>query len=202
MKEQIINKASELFLTLGFKSVTMDDLANEMGISKKTIYQYFENKSALVEATTQQVFESVCTGIDCIRHTHENPIKELFEINNFVKEFLKDEKESPQFQLQKYYPKTFKKLKDNQFYMMMDCVTENLETGIKLGLYRSDIHTAIIARIYFLCATGIRDQDLFPGQEFNFPTLLNEFLEYHLRGIVTKKGENELTKYINQNQKS
>lgn len=198
MKEKIIEKACELFLNLGFKSVTMDDLANEMGISKKTIYQYFENKSTLVEATTQQVFESVCTGIDCIRHTHENPIKELFEINNFVKEFLKDEKASPQYQLQKYYPKTFKTLKNNQFNMMVGCVTENLNTGINLGLYRPEIKPAIIARIYFLGASGIRDQELFPSQEFNFSVLLNEFLEYHLRGIVTKKGEKELTQHINQ----
>ena len=60
------NKSTELFLNLGFKSVTMDDIANEMGISKKTIYQHFENKTKLVEAATFNLFDIICDGIDCI----------------------------------------------------------------------------------------------------------------------------------------
>lgn len=66
MKDKIINKTEDLFLNLGFKSVTMDDIANELGISKKTIYQHFENKTKLVEATSMHVFETIAHGIDCI----------------------------------------------------------------------------------------------------------------------------------------
>ena len=64
MREKIIHKASELFLTLGFKSVTMDDIANALGISKKTIYVHFNNKTKLVEAVTFTLFENICDGID------------------------------------------------------------------------------------------------------------------------------------------
>ena len=69
MKEKIIQKSTELFLTLGFKSVTMDDIASEMGISKKTIYVHFKNKTKLVEAVTFYLFATICTGIDSICNT-------------------------------------------------------------------------------------------------------------------------------------
>ena len=64
MKDQILEKATEMFLTLGFKSVTMDDIASEMGISKKTIYQHFSNKDSLIKATTSNLFERISCGID------------------------------------------------------------------------------------------------------------------------------------------
>lgn len=198
MREKILEIASEMFLNLGFKSVTMDDIANEMGISKKTIYQHFDNKIKLVEATTDYVFHFVCTGIDCIRAENKNPIAELFQINTFIKQLLKNEKASPQHQLQKYYPRIYKKLKANQFSIMHDCVIENLKTGVKLGLYRESIKPEIIGRFYFLGATGIKDQDLFPPDSFSPNDVVDLFLEYHLRGIVTKKGEKELMKYIKQ----
>lgn len=198
MREKILEIASEMFLNLGFKSVTMDDIANEMGISKKTIYQHFDNKIKLVEATTDYVFHFVCTGIDCIRAENKNPIAELFQINTFIKQLLKNEKASPQHQLQKYYPRIYKKLKANQFSIMHDCVIENLKTGVKLGLYRESIKPEIIGRFYFLGATGIKDQDLFPPDSFSPNDVVDLFLEYHLRGIVSKKGEKELMKYINQ----
>ena len=80
MREKIIHKAAELFLTLGFKSVTMDDISNDLGISKKTIYVHFENKTKLVEAVTFTIFDTVCEGIDCICNASINPIEELYEI--------------------------------------------------------------------------------------------------------------------------
>ena len=105
MKDQILNKATEMFLTLGFKSVTMDDIASEMGISKKTIYQHFSNKDSLVKATTTNLFENISCGIDEIILANNNPIEELFTIKEFVMQNLKDENTSPIYQLQKYYPK-------------------------------------------------------------------------------------------------
>ena len=89
MREKIIHKAAELYLTLGFKSVTMDDIANEMAISKKTIYVHFSNKTKLVEAVTFELFENICEGIDCICNASKNPIEELYEIKMFVMLHLK-----------------------------------------------------------------------------------------------------------------
>ena len=92
MKDKIIHKSTELFLSLGFKSVTMDDIASEMGISKKTIYVHFPNKTKLVEAVTFNLFDTICDGIDSICEVSANPIEELYAIKMFVMHHLKNEK--------------------------------------------------------------------------------------------------------------
>ncbi|MFT5892992.1 MAG: AcrR family transcriptional regulator, partial [Dokdonia sp.] len=105
MKEKILHTATELFLNQGFKSITMDDIAREMGISKKTIYSHFSNKEAVIEASTAGIFNMICSGIDLITEDKKNPIEELYDIKRFVLEHLKGERTSPMYQLQKYYPR-------------------------------------------------------------------------------------------------
>jgi predicted transcriptional regulator len=200
MKDEILHKATDLFITLGFKSVTMDDIANKMGISKKTIYLHFKNKTKLVEATTMSMFNLISYGIDCICTLEKNPIEEIYDIKAFVMEHLKDEKSSPQYQLQKYYPQIFATLKKKQFDLMQDCVKENLERGIKLKLYRTTINIDFISRIYFNSILAIKDKDLFPLKQFSMNMLMEHYIEYHLRGICTQKGLDVLTQITNSNQ--
>lgn len=199
MKEAIIDKSCELFLNLGFKSVTMDEIANAMGVSKKTIYKYFSNKTALVTEVTNTMFEKISCGIDHVCGIDMNPIDEIFAIKKLVMEHLKDEKSSPQYQLQKYYPKLFASLKQKQFQIMQKCVIENLEKGIKIGLYREDIDVEFISRIYFIGVTGIKDNDMFPIKNYVMKNLMNQYLDYHLRGICTPKGILQLEKQLYEN---
>lgn len=199
MKEKILNNATEMFLTLGFKSVTMDDIAKNSGVSKKTIYAHFSNKTDLIEAVTDHLFDTVCTGIDLIHEQQKNPIIELFDIKRFVLEHLKDEKSSPQYQLQKYYPKIYATLKQKQFEEMQELIKENLGKGIEQDLYRDTVDIDFIARIYFHGMIGIKDKDLFPLQNYSMNTLMNYYLEYHLRGICTEKGIQELENQLYNN---
>jgi len=200
MREKILIGATDLFLSYGFKSVTMDDIANKLGMSKKTIYQHFDNKTKLVEASTMHLFEFIADGINHICQLDKNPIEEIYSIKQFVMAHLKDEKSSPQYQLQKYYPSIFKNLKDKQFCVMQDCVIDNLNKGVSLGLYRQDIHVDFISRIYFNAMMVIKDDDLFPRNKFSIPMLMTNYLEYHLRGICTQKGLEILNNNINTNQ--
>jgi len=200
MREKILLGATDLFLNYGFKSVTMDDIASALGVSKKTIYQHFDTKTKLVEATTLNLFESISHGIDCICALEKNPIEEVYSIKKFVMEHLKDEKSSPQYQLQKYYPNIFNTLKNKQFEVMQTCVTDNLNRGIKQGLYRDSINVEFIARIYFNSMLAIKDKDLFPLKKFSMNMLMNNFLEYHLRGICIPKGLEILNNFITSNQ--
>ncbi len=196
MREKILISATDLFLNYGFKSITMDDISNHLGISKKTIYQHFENKTSLVEAVSLHIFSNISCGIADICSLKKNPIEEIFDIKQFVMDNLKDEKSSPQYQLQKYYPKIFKTLKKKQFEVMQDCVTENLDRGIALGLYRKTIHVNFISRLYFHCMVILKDKELFPLNHFSMNTLMDNYLEYHLRGICTEKGLLTLNKFI------
>ena len=200
MKETILHKATELFLEQGFKSVTMDDLAAEMGISKKTIYSHYENKTTLVEQCTLHLFEFIRSGIDTIIALEKNPIEELYEIKKFVMLHLKGEKSSPEYQLQKYYPETHIALKKKHFEMMQACVVDNVNRGIGLGIYRENLNVEFVSRIYFSGVTSIKNQKLFPLNKFPIAQLMDDYLEYHLRGIVTPKGRKTLNKIINSNQ--
>ncbi len=201
MKEKITEKATDLFLTLGFKSVTMDDIANEMGISKKTIYTFFATKTELVEAVTNHLFEIITQGIDCICALDKDPIEEMYEIKKFVMSRLKGENASPIYQLQKYYPEIFHIIKQKQFDKMQGCVLENLTKGIKKGVYRENLNVGFVARIYFLGTNGIKDETIFPRADFPIKEIHEEFLNYHLRGIITPKGLEKLNQIINHDQK-
>ncbi len=188
MKDKILEKSKHLFLNFGFKSITMDEIAGSMGVSKKTIYKYFKNKTELIDTVTHDMFNTISIGIDEICEVGMNPIHELFSINKLVMENLKNEKSSPQYQLQKYYPKIYKSLTEKQFHLMQDFVSNNLKKGIEIGLYRDCIDIEFICRIYFNGTIGIKDKDLFPLNDYSMKTLANFYLEYHLRGICTKKG--------------
>ena len=196
MEQKIIEKATEMYLTLGFKSVTMDDIASGMGISKKTIYQHFENKNDLVEAVTMHLFETISCGIDEILTLKKNPIEELFLIKDFVLKNLKNESTSPIYQLQKYYPQIHKTLMSLQFDKMGDCVVDNLKKGMEQGLFRDDINVELIARFYFAGMTSIKDAELFNPTQFSSKDVQETYLEYHLRGICTLKGITELEQLL------
>ena len=200
MREKIIHKSAELFLTLGFKSVTMDDIAQEMGISKKTIYVHFANKTKLVEAVTFELFETICDGIDCICDASKNPIEELYDIKMFVMHHLKNEKSSPQFQLKKYYPMIYDALKLKQFGKMHESVKESLQMGVDTELFRPKINVDFISRMYFNGMTGIKDNSIFPQEIYSMDYLMESYLEYHLRAIITEKGLKILNKFTTSNQ--
>lgn len=199
MKEKILKKAIDLFINFGFKSVTMDDIASEMHISKKTIYSHFNNKTKLVEAATFCVFETISNEINCICELQKNPIEELYEIKKSVMLHLKNEKTSPHYQLCKYYPEINESLKKKQFELMQACVVNNFERGIEMGLYRTNLNEEFVSRIYFLGITGIKDENLFPTKVFTKTKIMDNFLEYHLRGIITKEGLYTLNTIIKNN---
>lgn len=199
MEETLLNKATEMFLQYGFKSVTMDDIATELGMSKKTVYAHYPTKSALVEAVAINVFESISKGIDEIRSRNLNPIEEIYVIKDFVRKLLKDEQSSPEFQLCKYYPDVHEKMHGQKLETMMVCVTENLKKGIDQGLFRESMKPEYIARFYFGGIAAIKDTTLFPTNEFTPVTTMDEFVEYHLRAIVTPEGEKILKQHIDEN---
>ncbi|MBT5870805.1 MAG: TetR/AcrR family transcriptional regulator [Bacteroidetes bacterium] len=200
MKKNIILKATELFMKLGFKSVTMDDIAKEMGISKKTIYTHFNNKETIIGVVTDHVFETVCHDIDAICDLNQNPIQELYAIKKRVMQYMQKEKASPTYQLQKYYPAIYNNIKQRQFSYMQQCVVKNLNRGLEQDLYRQNIEVQFVARIYFNGITGIKEESLFPHTMYEGETLYEMYLEYHLRGIVTPKGRNILNQMIQSNQ--
>jgi len=198
MKNKILQTAIDEFLTFGFKSITMDDIAEKISISKKTIYTHFKTKTDLVDACVMSVFDKINSGIDHICSLEKNAIEELFIIKEFLIENLKGEKSSPQYQLKKYYPKIFSKLQKMQLEVMLDCVKENLERGIKSGIYRKKINIDFVSRMYFIGIMSIKDIDLFPEARNDMKSLMTTYLDYHIRALATEKGIKKLNQLLNK----
>ncbi|PHR73722.1 MAG: TetR family transcriptional regulator [Lutibacter sp.] len=201
MREKILHKSADMFLSYGFKSVTMDDIANEIGISKKTIYKYFSNKMELVDASTIVVQQTIDIAIIQIQERNLNAIEENFAIKTVFKNMFKKAKTSPMFQLKKYYPKTYAKLMEAEICSFSDCVMNNLVKGIKNKLYRSKIDKEMVMKFYFTLVFGAYENDLFSLEMKDILKTELEILEYHTRAISTNYGveilEQELINYKN-----
>ena len=186
--EKILSSCSEMFLTLGFKSVTMDYIAQNLAISKKTLYTHFPNKQALVRNCVFHFFDYMTGEISRISEEASNPISELYEIKLFMMRKIKNEKISPQYQLKKFYPEIFKELQEKQMTFMVKRMSASLKKGVSIGLFRSNLNIPFIARLYFNGMMGIKDQNLFPANIFQHSQLMTDYLEYHVRAICTEAG--------------
>jgi len=196
MKESILHKAADMFLSYGFKSVTMDDIANEMGVSKKTIYKYFSNKESLVDETTLVVQEKVDKILKEILQKGYNAIEENFVVKNVFKEMFKKAKTSPMYQLKKYYPETYKKLMEVELCSFSDCIKSNLEKGIEEKMYRKNIDKDMVMKFYFILVFGAHESDLFGSNMTDMLKIELKILEYHTRAIATLYGISVLEKQL------
>lgn len=193
MKEKIIAKATDLFMKLGFKSVTMDDIAEEMCISKKTIYKYFCNKEILIEEATAMVHKAVHQSIDSIVDKNHNAIEENFEIRKMFKELFKAGDTSPIFQLKKHYPEIYDKVMSREINECNAVFKQNIERGIQQGLYRKDILIDTYVGFYYNLIFSIHGNT---STEKESKELELQALEYHTRAMATAEGIIELEKQL------
>ena len=199
MRETILKKAGESFQKFGFKSITMDDIANELGISKKTIYKFFKTKLELVDSTVTYIHDSIYNSITCTCNMGYNAIQENFEIKKLFKDLFKNSDDSPMYQLQKYYPTVYKKIMLKEYDMFKDCLFRNIENGIIEGLYRKEIDKELISKFYFSLAMSVHDSKLYTYNKNTINKLEIQVLEYHTRAIATEKGLQILEEQLEKN---
>ncbi|MFD0760527.1 TetR/AcrR family transcriptional regulator [Lutibacter aestuarii] len=197
MREKILNKAGEIFLKFGFKSVTMDDIANSLAVSKKTIYKYFKNKEELVDETTAYVHQNIHNSILCICEKGYNAIEENYEIKKIFKDMFKNSDDSPMYQLEKYYPKTYHKIMTKEFSIFKECISKNIQKGMNEGLYRKDINIELASKFYFSLMMSVYDTTMYTYNKNTIKKLEYCVLEYHTRAISTLKGLIVLEEQIN-----
>lgn len=193
MKEKIIATAKEMFLKLGFKSITMDDIADEMCISKKTIYKYFANKELLIEESVQVLHSDVNNLINNVTSQDFNAIQENFEIRRMFDEMFKSTDTSPVYQLKKHYPEVYHKVHDYQIEMCQNCFRRNILKGIEQGYYRTEINVDAYVNFYYSLIFAINENIKSEREAF---ALEMQALEYHTRAMATEKGIAELNRNL------
>jgi AcrR family transcriptional regulator len=193
--QQILLKSLELFLRFGVKNLTMDEIARELGMSKKTIYQYVENKSDLVFKATQAYLLHEADEVDKIIKTSKNAVEEILRMIGYISHHLKEFNPAAFHDLQKYYPESFVLFNDYRQKNLLKIIQNNIANGVSEGLYRDNLDADIIAKIYIQAADILIDEQWFPSKKYSFVTIYKEFANYHLRGIVSPKG----LKYLEQN---
>ncbi|MFZ4435933.1 MAG: TetR/AcrR family transcriptional regulator [Flavobacterium psychrophilum] len=193
MKDKIINKATEMFLKLGFKSVTMDDIACEMCISKKTIYKYFQNKEVLIEEGTEAVHQQMQVMMNDIVAQKYNAIAENFEFRKRFKKMFQSVDHSPAYQLKKHYPEIYQSMMAIRLNECNVLFRQNIEKGIQEGLYRPEIDMETAVQFYYTLIFSINENTQL---EKEAKALEAKALEYHTRAIATPLGLVELEKQL------
>jgi len=199
--KNILATARELYMKYGIKSITMDDVARELAISKKTLYQYVNDKDELVGKVIDNEIlirqEEICK---CFRIGY-NAIEELFEISFFMNNLMRNQNPATQYDLKKYYPQHFQKTEKARRDGIYSYIHLNLKKGIKEGLYREELNKEVIAKLYLWRAENSHLNELFTREEFASMKLFVELLTYHVRGIATEKGIHVLEKKIKELEK-
>lgn len=202
MKERIQQKARELFMRYGFRSVTMDEIAGQMGVSKKTIYQFFEDKDSLVESVMQG--EMTYMQGECMKQNSEsaNAIDEMFKDMDSMEAVMDSLNPQIIFDLEKFYPKTFEKFKRHKNTFLLDIIKNNLQRGIQEELYRSEINIDIVAKFRLESSFIMFSQDLFPYGKYSLLKVSSEIYHHYLYGLATAKGKKLIEKYVQERQKN
>ena len=195
---RIIESALNLFMREGVKTVNMDDISSFMGISKKTLYQYVNNKADLVEKAFRLYQSRILGMISNIQEKNENAIDELFEIDEKLCLMLKNRPPRLINNLKKYYPNVWEILDEIKKKHLFTCITENMDRGKEQGLYRNEANSNIIAKLMMNTVDALVDDATFPLTQYDFKSLLEENRVYHIRGIATNKG----IKYLEQKLKN
>lgn len=183
-----IAKIHDLLMQFGIKSLTMDDIARNLGISKKTIYTFVSDKADLVEKAIIHYMDEDKVVMEKIHDDSENAIEELISISKNVSQHLRKMHPSILFDLQKYYPKAYEKFEEYKSEHVMACVKRNLEEGISQGLFRKNLNIPIVSKLYVGRIDLIMDPTVFPPSKFDVKDVFYENIRYHIRGIASEKG--------------
>ena len=187
-EEQILKSVAGLYQRYGIKSVTMDDVATHLGISKKTLYQYFRDKEDLVRKVTLADKEQRHFILQAVQSVERNAIEELFEVYKILKAMFRQENPAILYDLRKYYPELYMELREQHRLMHMEAGLRNLVKGKAEGLYREDLDERIIAKLHLFTVENIRDCDMFPVGELTSFRVFHELFVYHLNGILSPEG--------------
>lgn len=189
LQEKWLKRIEELFFKLGIKSITMDDVARELGISKKTLYGFVENKDDLVRKVMERHLQAQCSIDEDMHAAATDAVDEMVRVIKQVVSDVGQMKPNLVHDMQKYHRDVWERINEFQQNYILNLARQNIEWGRRDGLYRSDFDLEIAARFYIAGAMIIFDEQYFPKPPFSFDELFKEFITNYLHSIVSEKGK-------------
>lgn len=197
-KERILHKAHELFNRYGIRSVSMDEIAAQVGMSKKTVYQYYEDKDELVSVVFTGVMMHNKQACTADRACAENALHEVFLAFEMVQEMFAEMNPSVLYDMQKYHPGAFAEFRNYRDGFLYGMIRTNLERGIAEGLYRPAIDVEVLTRYRLHSLMLAFDSEVFPANRTQLVHIEQQLLEHFLFGLATPKGQKLIETYWNQ----
>jgi AcrR family transcriptional regulator len=195
MQIKILFKARDLMLQSGLRQVTMDDLAHQLGISKKTIYQYYKDKDDLVKAVVNlELKEHEMTCKDC-KSKAENAIHEMFLLMENMKAMTQTMNPNSMMELEKHFSNAFDMIKTHKDDFLFSLIKQNLMKGIEEGCYRKDLDIDIISKFRLETVFIPFNLHLFPLSKFNSLEVHTQLMEHFVYGLMTIKGHELMDRY-------
>ncbi len=195
VQARILDTAFNLFRQYGTRSITMDDIAIKMGISKKTLYAHFADKSDLVVNVISRHLKLMQDQCIESRNTSKDAVEELFLVMKMLEEKLRNMNPVVMMDLQKFHAKAFQLFEEHKNVFLMQTVRENLERGIREGLYRPDIDLDILSHFRTASAMFCFQPELFPMNGYDMSKVQRVLLEHFLFGVASQKGYQKIEKY-------
>ena len=196
LRDQVVAAAERRFNRHGFKSVTMDDISRELGMSKKTLYQVVPNKQALIDLVLEHDMARDDALVAKARADSSDAVDEMLRIARYFTEQMREVNPAALYDLQKYYRPSWERLDAHHNDEMIAHVRANLRRGQAEGLYRDDLHRELVALLFVRGPQAFLDQERFPLQQHEWREVLNQFMAYHLNGVVNDRGRGLLQDYL------
>ncbi len=200
-KERILNEVAQLYMQFGVRSITMDDVASKLGVSKKTIYQHFKDKDDLVHQFVElriMAEEAICIAFK----KSENAIEEIQKVAVYMKEHIANMNPSLLFDIQKYHPVAYRLYEEFKNNYMFAMVKDNLIRGVEDGHYREGIDVEILAKLKLMEIQAAFDPVIFDPAKFKMYDVHMQLFEHFLMGVITNKGLTLLNKYRENNEEA
>ncbi|MDW8211027.1 MAG: TetR/AcrR family transcriptional regulator [Cytophagales bacterium] len=195
IRERILQEADRLFHAYGIRSVSMDDIARKAGVSKKTIYQYYQDKDDLVSVMVYQMLSQYISDFEAISQRAQDAVEEMVLGTEQFRKMLRMVNPVVLFDLQKYHPKawnTYQTFKEEHF---LGALIRLLQRGIAEGYFRKEINVEVLARMRIEQVQMGFDPTIFPPDRYNVMEVQWEFFHHFLHGIVTLQGYSKLLHY-------
>ncbi|MDA8956009.1 TetR/AcrR family transcriptional regulator [Flavobacteriales bacterium] len=192
IKEKIISQSLLLFINRGVRSVNMDEVSSNLGISKKTLYLYVNNKSDLVFQTFSLQCENLKTTFSSICNKDKNAIDELYEMDEMIILLFKSMHVSLISELKKRYLETWEVIEDFKTNFLFNLIEANIKKGIRQNLYRQNLNSHVMSKIFINRCESLVDGQLYTDLNIDLRDILKEHRTYHVRGIASLKGTQHL----------